>query len=409
MEAQLVFTVTSKRRFPDGAQGKAFLVRDNWDDWGKFKTTFNLFVCDYNGIEHDLGSLKIGQFGLLPSGVIVKGSRAPDIPEEFDALDERFFSLGQSEAYYEALNQLPYDLRLTILRGMRDCAFDLAILDRATNEDVMGESLLRSVSVENVRHRFHRLASGDVQLTEFQFEYQFSSSPNTSTPAISFNVMPKSEPPTNVHVLIGRNGVGKTRCIQLMAKAICSDVEHADRFGTFHRLGENKNEWSFAGLIVVSFSAFDSLALPELNLSKLRVAMIGLRRKNDQGNAEGFAVKTPEELTNDFSASFAIVRNGLRRDRWRSAVTTLGNDPLFAEAGVADLLELSDDEWKPRAKSLYGKLSSGHAIVLLTITRLVELVDERTFVLLDEPEGHLHPPLLSTFIRAISDLLIKMA
>jgi predicted ATP-binding protein involved in virulence len=45
--------------------------------------------------------------------------------------------------------------------------------------------------------------------------------------------------------------------------------------------------------------------------------------------------------------------------------------------------------------------------VLLTITRLVDLVDERTLVLLEEPEGHLHPPLLSAFIRTLADLLIK--
>lgn len=44
--------------------------------------------------------------------------------------------------------------------------------------------------------------------------------------------------------------------------------------------------------------------------------------------------------------------------------------------------------------------------MLLTTTRLVELVDEQTLVVLDEPEGHLHPPLLSAFIRTISDLLV---
>jgi predicted ATP-dependent endonuclease of OLD family len=37
----------------------------------------------------------------------------------------------------------------------------------------------------------------------------------------------------------------------------------------------------------------------------------------------------------------------------------------------------------------------------------VELVDEKTIVLLDEPEGHLHPPLLAAFIRCLSDLLVK--
>lgn len=36
----------------------------------------------------------------------------------------------------------------------------------------------------------------------------------------------------------------------------------------------------------------------------------------------------------------------------------------------------------------------------------IERITERTLVVLDEPENHLHPPLLSAFIRAISQLLI---
>ena len=52
-------------------------------------------------------------------------------------------------------------------------------------------------------------------------------------------------------------------------------------------------------------------------------------------------------------------------------------------------------------------MSSGHALVLLTITKLVETVEEKTLVLLDEPESHLHPPLLSAFTRALSDLLVN--
>jgi predicted ATP-dependent endonuclease of OLD family len=42
--------------------------------------------------------------------------------------------------------------------------------------------------------------------------------------------------------------------------------------------------------------------------------------------------------------------------------------------------------------------------VLLTITRLVETVAEQSLVLLDEPEAHLHPPLLASFVRALSNL-----
>lgn len=41
--------------------------------------------------------------------------------------------------------------------------------------------------------------------------------------------------------------------------------------------------------------------------------------------------------------------------------------------------------------------------MLLSITKLVEFVEERSLVLMDEPEAHLHLPLLSAFVRALSD------
>jgi predicted ATP-dependent endonuclease of OLD family len=87
----------------------------------------------------------------------------------------------------------------------------------------------------------------------------------------------------------------------------------------------------------------------------------------------------------------------------------LAADPIFREADIASLAatEVDDDTLKTLARKLFGNLSSGHKIVLLTITRLVETVEERTLVLLDEPEAHLHPPLLSAFVRALSDLLVN--
>ena len=65
-----------------------------------------------------------------------------------------------------------------------------------------------------------------------------------------------------------------------------------------------------------------------------------------------------------------------------------------------------ENEFEQEAEKLYSRLSSGHKIVLLSITKLIENVDEKTLVLIDEPEAHLHPPLLASFVRALSDLLI---
>lgn len=69
------------------------------------------------------------------------------------------------------------------------------------------------------------------------------------------------------------------------------------------------------------------------------------------------------------------------------------------------LTQVDDAFIEEELSTLYRKASSGHKIVLLSMTRLVELVGERTLVLIDEPEAHLHPPLAASFIRALSALL----
>jgi len=389
---------------PASGAGQAFLIDDNWDDWGKYRTQFQLVVYGHDGKRFDVGSLKIGHFGLQPGtkSEMKPGVRAPMLDVEFNKLEESYFSLGQDETYYETLNGLPDDLRLTVLRGLRDCALDTQLFDKALTEQVMQISLLRDISEENVRNRLYRLARGDARLTEFKFEYLFPNSGGGEPPVITFDVRPHSKPPTNVHVIIGRNGVGKTRCLHYLAGAL---LGNRDTPGEFRQLGLNRDDWTVAGLIFISFSAFDDFDLPKGERLEMRPTMIGLRAAAEGGRAA--ILKTPEKLASDFSESFKACREGLRRERWRTAIETLENDPLFEEAEVTSLLDLPDDGWQTAAESLFRKLSSGHAIVLLTITRLVELVDERTLVLFDEPEGHLHPPLLSAFIRSLADLLIK--
>ncbi|WP_243157383.1 AAA family ATPase [Clostridium perfringens] len=58
-------------------------------------------------------------------------------------------------------------------------------------------------------------------------------------------------------------------------------------------------------------------------------------------------------------------------------------------------------------KKFFRRLSSGHMIIILSLTALVDSVHEKTIVLIDEPETHLHPPLLSNYIRTLSFLLLK--
>lgn len=406
----MFFTIIERSKSPPtDKKNAAYLIEDRWDDWGKYKTQFSLVVFDSEGNRYDPGDVKIGERGLLPSSEISPGKRAPNLDSTFDALDETYISLGQNQNYYETLNTIPSSLRLQILQGLRDCAYDPGILDLFENEEVLRESLLRSVSPSTIQNKLQPLSHGNAVLTQFYFKYKLP--PNDAggpPPNLDFYVVPKSEPPTNVHVIIGRNGVGKTRCLESLAGAFAAGREGDGRLGSLEfnsALGTLISE-TFAGLVIVSFSAFDDFTIPKGRSSGMKIDFVGLRTDGDSEISPDAPVEG-RSFSRAFCQSLSRCRTGLRRERLLAALLTLANDPLFSEAGIIDLLQASDTQWEAAAQALFSDLSSGHAIVLLTITRLVELVDERTFVLIDEPEGHLHPPLLSAFIRALSDLLVK--
>ncbi len=96
-------------------------------------------------------------------------------------------------------------------------------------------------------------------------------------------------------------------------------------------------------------------------------------------------------LAKEFVESMRVCSTGPKLARWRKALENLAVDPIFKEADVAELAEASaGEEFEKRVSALFNKLSSGHKIVLLTTTKLVETVEERSLVLLDEPESHLH-------------------
>ena len=385
-----------------------YLHVDYWDDWKKYRTQFGVSVVDQSGEEHHIGQVKIGQRGLRPGASPSPGVRKPELPDAFDSLPESFFSIGQNETYYEALNLLGDAVRTAVLSSLRDCALDLSIFDLNLDQDVMSESLLRDISETQVRNRFSRLAHGDAALTAFQFAYRFPEPEDangtlTEAPTLTFSVSPQSVPPTNVHVLIGRNGVGKTRCMQFLASSILQSDE-PKKVGQIENVGFNSDEWAFAGLVSVSFSAFDDFQLPPPANPAMRYYQVGL---HDSDAADGVPQPLAQRLTKAFRKSFEQIRQRPRRNRWLTAVAALAADPLFSEANVAALLDIPTEDPNEDIERFFKRLSSGHKIVLLTITKLVELVDEATVVLLDEPEVHLHPPLLSAFIRALANLLLQ--
>ncbi|CAN5719243.1 AAA family ATPase [soil metagenome] len=383
----------------------AYLVEDGWDDWFKYQTTYSLTVFDDDGRRFDLGLVKIGR-SKMP-----KDSKRPELPETFSQLDKEFFSLGQSEEYYEQLGNFESMLRDAVLRGLRDVVANQTRWRNALKHDVTTTSLLRSVSSKSVTGQFRRLLAGGARLTRFSFQFDSPASSDSvwAVPSLSFEVRPDSLPPSNVHALIGRNGVGKSRLLHVMAKALTQGQR--GNHGAFVSLSDEDEKGPlFANVVSVSFSAFDAfppLDEPTEKARGVKYFYVGLSRSG-QNVPRPHAPKTPGMLAKEFASSVADCLGQKRGPRWLRALELLETDPLFKEAEIALLATASaGSSNKGLAESVFQRLSSGHKIVLLTITRLVQVVEEKTLVLIDEPEAHLHPPLLSAFIRALSDLLIN--
>lgn len=382
------------------------LIRNNWDDWFRFETKFNLVYYNNSSEADDLGSIKIGQENMG------NGQRSPDLPLSFTELPQNCFSLGQSDYYYDKLNQFGDEIRIEILTALRDIAFDFTLYNRVRKLDVTRKSLMRDISDFTIQRQFSRIAKGSARLTKYKIEYTYPKNGDEEPTKLSFSVTPESNPPTNIQVIIGRNNVGKTYLIKNIIRSIYFPDEH-EKYGRLRSSNDNTGRLvssrtqAFANILCVSFSPFDNYN-DILKLTEKRTATpfkyIGLT-----------ADDLYETLKRNFVSSLEKCLSSDRKVLLLSnALSTLETDPIFERSNIKMLLpneenksdNKSVEEIKKNGESLFSKLSSGHQVIVLTLVQLIEKITERTLVILDEPENHLHPPLLAAFVRALSELLI---
>lgn len=389
-------------------QNSIHLIPSNWDDYS-FKTSFEAVYYDQSKFEHRLGTLKIGFNGQQ------HGWTLDNIERSFNKLQDNWFSLGQDVDYYRNIQEvMSGDVKDAYLRSINDFAANALILRNVQDEPVFKDSLTRSVSMSVINGQFKRVLNGQVVLSEFRFGFKDDGDSFNAPLDLLFHVKPDSKPPTNVHVLIGRNGVGKTTLLNNMVTSLVGEKKERCQFFEQHYFGypEILAPDYFSRVVSVSFSAFDPF-LPPINHAEIGLGVaysyIGMKKVSlDKITPGENLVKNDVDLHDDFIKSLEYCLNqSAKRERWLNAIKRLQSDDNFAKMGLGRLLEVSIEEALQIAKSKQGQMSSGHAIILNTITQLINTVEEKTLILIDEPESHLHPPLLSAFIRAISELLIN--
>ena len=384
----------------DFKHGEFVLHHSDWNDWWTYENLYTLKYIRSDLSEKVIGQVKIGQLDK-------NESKIPDLPDSFDQLDaKRFISLGQEPSYYDELNHLGVNSRETLLRGMNDIAFDLSLLELNRHSDVVARSLTRDIPYSTVENQFARISHGGAILSSYHFRYVYplhadqSNIETDTAPRLEFHVEPGSNPPSNIHVLIGRNGVGKTWLIRKMLKSLYNEDELSGHFEFSNRKSR------FSNVVCLAFSIFDEFPI-SLGNDNLKYTYIGVKsRFNDR----------EVDLNEQFAISMTTCMiSSSRYQRWKETIKVLNSDPVFLEANLIEQIDCIQNNKKSYTRKkaekeiedIFKRLSSGHKIVALAITRLVETVEECTLFLLDEPELHLHPPLLAAFTRALSQLMIN--
>lgn len=380
-------------RLPD--ETLVILRRDSWDDF-RFKTSFEVEVVRPVGDIVHLGLVKILRAGQLEGPT-------PFEANEFEALGNDYCSLGQDIEYYEKLAALPDEERVAFLRSIRDAATDSAIAATFEREAGWGTSLLRFGQAEHTLASASSLFDGS---EPSEGVVSFTHRSRDLGTEIHFDFDDLNALPGRCKVLIGYNGVGKTRLLADLARA-------TSKVGQSPEL-QGESESLFSAVVAVSYSAFDTFELPPTSGPKnnglgdtdgasttthFGYTYCGLRLlENGQASSQ---LKSIHELTVELSSAF---RTACTRDSnaLSQALGDLEQDPSFGRSG----LRLS--EWVEVGELPYEKLvmfSAGQKIVINIVVQLVAHLRKRSLVLIDEPETHLHPSLLAALLRATQRLL----
>ncbi|WP_339486847.1 ATP-binding protein [Pseudomonas sp. RL_5y_Pfl2_70] len=418
------------------------LKKDIWNDYS-YRTQYHLYLQGSPADKTEdtfIGTVKILFIGQTGDGKSF-------IHSDFQKLPENAVSVGQSLDYYQRLSVLQPHIRDSILIALNDVAFDSkrkrdfdhlegwrhslfrylpAIDDYLTTANAVLTRNYTAIPVTGFKFTFHPADWEEPILFDF-----------TSAPSL-LPFPPNVHPlPSRIITLIGRNGSGKSTLLARLARVAHGTTKNRE-LGIFNKLGTIEPiSIGFPRIITVSYSAFDNFTLPgvkpsseeepdervqivhDTNSGSGRFIFCGLRdiatelsneineEKNINFDPSGdksahTLLKPVTTLAKEFAATLVLAKRNGSAEMLDRALALLVRDPSFPL--IANTLSV-DLLLQMNPKELFMSWSTGHKIVMQILVSLAANVTQGTLVLIDEPETHLHPPLLAALMHAIRLIL----
>ncbi|QOG03483.1 AAA family ATPase [Flavobacterium sp. MDT1-60] len=415
------------------------LERDSWNDFN-YHTYYYLHtrLIDKNDNYTLIGGVRILKKGQKPHESYLINEGIIENP-----LDD-FCSLGGSLDYYERMSQLEDNSKEKILDFLNDIIKKPEIIPFFSEEQGFTSSLMRDITFEDdLFHLAPIILTGKYDNLPSKWELDFSFISKEMKERIVFDFSSKEylingqkeSLPNRICVIIGRNGSGKSTLLSKIARLVFSSAQdriYIKEMGTIEPLG-----LGFPRIINLSYSAFDSFQVPgitfvekkqiceDINNNKGRYIYCGVRDISKEVEEELKILKSSEngrinleDILNDkyefnflkslstIESEFLFAWNKILETYEKTKLLNEALELLSQEASLNFLSDIKIEEIRGGSEeSFFKNLSTGHKFVIHSIFKLIYHIQKRSLILFDEPESHLHPPLLAVLMKVLRHIL----
>lgn len=410
------------------------LERNSWNDYG-YNTSYSLHAKS-NGSLILIGAMRILKKGqniddiyLLELGVI-------------NSLSDEYCSLGNSLDYYERLLQLEEGTRMSLLDSLNDIIRKPDLIGVFNYERGFVKSILRDKTLEDdIFTLAPVIITGKYENLPDRKDLNFSFQTTEMKKPIIFDFTSKQffyeyqmeSLPNRICVIVGRNGSGKSTLLSKIGRLVFSSSDDRSYIKEIGRI--EPNGLGFPRIVNISYSAFDSFKVPgvtsgekkqisqDMEKNQGRYIYCGVRDVNKEVEDELKVLRSNqygkivlEDLLNDkyefnylksistLNEEFAyalirILQNDRKKELLKMALRILSNEPSL------NFLNEANSTIEEMELNFFNDLSTGHKFVLHSVIKLIYHIEKRSLVLFDEPESHLHPPLLAVLMKTLRMIL----
>lgn len=438
---KIYVTPHSRKDSPNNSsEYEIMLQRDDWNDYS-YITKYHLYLTKKltgaDEIEY-VGAVKI-----IKKGQVADYSYMVELGE-LPPLNSEYCSVGQSLDYYTRLSKLNSEVRNEILISLRDINLFDYESEGFKDESVWTSSIMRDLKYDDdifllpkyiLEHNFSSIPSIDVSF-EFSHEKMLTSL-KLDFDSKQYGYFNYQKLPCRMAVIVGRNGTGKSTTLARLSKVAFSSTQDRKK-DIISSIGKIYPEGlGFPKIINLSYSAFDSFQIPGVTYKEK------VQLKNDIANGKGRYIycgvrdvcaelelelqkysntdiediyisserqertilKPLEILSQEFNDAYVKIQ----QDEYKKQTLHSVLSKLKEEASISTIVDdMLEDSFSERSATYFYNLSTGHKFVLHSMLHIILYAEKRCFVFFDEPETHLHPPLLAVLMSALRIILNKV-